>query len=151
MNIILQFLCKPTEAPRSVLLVRIAVGVIFFTQGVLKYIDPNMGVVRFTRIGFSHPYFAAHFVGTFEILCGLLLLLGIGTRLTSIPLLVVIMTAITTTKVPELFRANQGFWYMVSDARTDFAMFCCLVFLISVGGGSWSLDARLAKHNRNGG
>ena len=146
MNIILQFLCKPTEAPRSVLLVRIAVGVIFFTQGVLKYIDPNMGVVRFTRIGFSHPYFAAHFVGTFEILCGLLLLLGIGTRLTSIPLLVVIMTAITTTKVPELFRANQGFWYMVSDARTDFAMFCSLIFLISVGGGSWSLDATPARH-----
>ena len=151
MNIILQFLCKPTEAPRSVLLVRIAVGVIFFTQGVLKYIDPNMGVVRFTRIGFSHPYFTAHFVGAFEILCGLLLLVGIGTRLASIPLLIVIMTAIATTKIPELFRANQGFWYMVSDARTDFAMFCCLVFLISVGGGSWSLDARLAKHNRNGG
>jgi putative oxidoreductase len=151
MNIILQFLCKPTEAPRSVLLVRIAVGVIFFTQGVLKCIDPNMGVVRFTRIGFSHPYFTAHFVGAFEILCGLLLLVGIGTRLASIPLLIVIMTAIATTKIPELFRANQGFWYMVSDARTDFAMFCCLVFLISVGGGSWSLDARLAKHNRNGG
>jgi uncharacterized membrane protein YphA (DoxX/SURF4 family) len=69
----------------------------------------------------------------------------------SIPLLIVIMTAIGTTKIPELFRANQGFWYMVSDARTDFAMFCCLVFLISVGGGSWSLDAGLAKHNRNGG
>ena len=133
------------------LLVRIAVGLIFFTQGILKYIDPNMGVVRFTRIGFSHPYFTAHFVGAFEILCGLLLLLGIGTRLVSIPLLIVIMTAIATTKIPELFRTNQGFWYMASDARTDFAMFCCLVFLISVGGGSWSLDARLGKHNRNGG
>ncbi|MGA2923416.1 MAG: DoxX family membrane protein [Candidatus Sulfotelmatobacter sp.] len=70
---------KPTEAPRSVLLVRIAVGLIFFTQGILKYIDPGMGVARFTRIGFSHPYFTAHFVGAFEILCGLLLLLGIGT------------------------------------------------------------------------
>ena len=126
-------------------------GLIFFTQGILKYIDPGMGVARFTRIGFSHPYFTAHFVGTFEILCGLLLLLGIGTRLASIPLLIVIMTAIATTKVPELFRANQGFWYMVSDARTDFAVFCCLVFLISVGGGSLSPDARLAKHNRNGG
>ena len=151
MNTILQFLLKPTQAPRSVLLVRIAVGLIFFTQGILKYIDPNMGVVRLTRIGFSHPYFTAHFVGAFEILCGLLLLLGIGTRLVSIPLLIVIMTAIATTKIPELFRTNQGFWYMASDARTDFAMFCCLVFLISVGGGSWSLDARLGKHNRNGG
>jgi uncharacterized membrane protein YphA (DoxX/SURF4 family) len=150
-NTILQFLLKPTQVPRSVLLVRIAVGLIFLTQGILKYIDPNMGVVRFTRIGFSHPYFAAHFVGTFEILCGLLLLLGIGTRLVSIPLLIVIMTAIATTKVPELFRANQGFWYMVSDARTDFAMFCCLVFLISAGGGGWSVEARLAKHYRNSG
>ena len=151
MNTILRFLLEPTEAPRSVLLVRIAVGLIFFTQGILKYIDPGMGVVRFTRIGFTHPYFTAHFVGPFEVLCGLLLVLGLWTRLASIPLLIVIMTAIATTKVPELFRANQGFWYMVSDARTDFAMLCCLVFLISVGGGSWSLEARLAKHNRNGG
>ena len=146
MNEILQFLRRPTESSRSILLVRIAVGLIFFTQGILKYIDPNMGVVRFTRIGFPHPYFTAHFVGTFEVLCGLLVLLGLWTRLASIPLLIVITTAIATTKVPELFRANQGFWYMVSDARTDFAMFCCLVFLISVGGGSWSLDATLAKH-----
>jgi len=146
MNTILQFLLRPTKSPRSVLLVRVAVGLIFFTQGILKYIDPNMGVVRFTRIGFPHPYFTAHFVGTFEILGGLLLLVGLWTRIVSIPLLIVITTAIATTKIPELFRANQGFWYMVSDARTDFAMFCCLVFLIAVGGGSWSLDAKRAKH-----
>src|ERR1022692_2553009 len=148
MSKIIQALLGPTGGPRSVLLVRIAVGLIFFTQGILKYIDPNMGVIRFTRIGFPHPYFTAHFVGAFEILCGLLLLMGLWTRLVSIPLLIVITTAIATTKIPELFRSNQGFWYMVSDARTDFAMFCCLVFLISVGGGSWSLDAKLAKHTR---
>jgi uncharacterized membrane protein YphA (DoxX/SURF4 family) len=148
MNEILQFLRRPTESSRSILLVRIAVGLIFFTQGILKYIDPNMGVVRFTRIGFPHPYFTAHFVGAFEVLCGLLVLLGLWTRLVSIPLLIVIATAIATTKVPELFRANQGLWYMVSDARTDFAMFCCLLFLISVGGGSWSLDARSARGGR---
>lgn len=109
MSIIVQFLFRPTGAPRSALLVRIAVGLIFFTQGILKYIDSSMGAVRFTRIGFPHPYFTAHFVGTFEILCGLLLLAGLWTRLVSIPLLIVITTAIATTKIPELFRANQGF------------------------------------------
>jgi putative oxidoreductase len=145
----LQLLFGPTGGPRSVLLVRIAVGLIFFTQGILKYIDPNMGVVRFTRIGFPHPYFTAHFVGTFEILCGILLLVGLWTRVVSIPLFIVITTAIATTKIPELFRANQGFWYMVSDARTDFAMFCCLIFLISVGGGFWSIDAGLAGPDRS--
>lgn len=130
------------------LLVRIAVGLIFVTQGILKYTDPNMGVVRFTRIGFAHPYFTAHFVGTFEILCGVLVVIGLWTRLASIALLVVITTAIAATKIPELFRSNQGFWYMVSDARTDFAMLCCLIFLISVGGGLWSIDAEGADRSR---
>ena len=55
MNTIVQFLRRPTEGPRSVLLIRVPVGLIFFTQGILKYIDPNMGVARFTRIGFPHP------------------------------------------------------------------------------------------------
>lgn len=130
---------------RSVAFIRIAVGLIFFTQGILKYMDPHMGVMRFARIGFPIPAFTAHFVGAFEIVCGLLVLIGLLTRLASIPLLVVILTAIATTKIPELFHPNQGFWFMVSDARTDFAMTMCLLFLLSVGGGSWSLDARISK------
>ena len=134
-----------TPALKSILLIRIAVGLIFFTQGILKYTDPNMGVVRFTRIGFSHPAFTAHFVGFFEIVCGLLVLLGVFTRLAAVPLLIVISTAIATTKIPELFRANQGFWFMVSDARTDFAMLCCLVFLIIAGGGPCSFDRKIGS------
>ena len=101
-----------------------------------------MGVARFTRIGFPHPYFTAHFVGMFEVVCGLLVLLGLWTRAAAVPLLIVITTAIATTKLPELFRPVQGFWYMVSDGRTDFAMFCSLLFLLLAGGGAWALDAR---------
>ena len=126
--------------PRSVFFIRLAVGLIFFTQGILKFTDPKMGVERFTRIGFPHPYFTAHFVGTFEVICGALVLIGVFTRLAAIPLLTVISTAIATTKIPELFHANQGFWFMVSDARTDFAMLCCLLFLIASGPGRMSLD-----------
>lgn len=74
----------------------------------------------------------------------LLVLIGLGTRLAAVPLLVVISTAIATTKVPELFRANQGLWYMISDARADFAMLCSLLFLIASGGGSWSVDKMVA-------
>lgn len=93
-------------------------------------------------IGFPYPDFTAHFVGTFEIACGFLVLIGLFTRLASIPLLIVILTAIATTKIPELFNPTQGFWFMVSDARTDFAMTMSLLFLIGVGAGSWSLDAK---------
>jgi putative oxidoreductase len=133
----------PAWRSRSILFVRLAVGLIFFTQGILKYIDPNMGVNRFTKIGFAHPYFTAHFVGTFEIICGFLILIGLLTRVAAIPLLIVIFTAIATTKIPELSHPNQGFWFMVSDARADFAMLMSLLFLLRAGGGSWSLDARV--------
>src|SRR6202162_6626805 len=87
---------------RSVVFIRVAVGLIFFSQGVLKFIDPKMGVVRFARIGFPYPAFTAHFVGAFAIVCGLLVLTGLFTRIASIPLLIVILTAIATTKMPEL-------------------------------------------------
>ena len=138
----LSFFFTSVQGSAAILLIRLAVGLIFFTQGIIKYIDPNMGVVRFTRIGFPHPYFTAHFVGTFEIVCGLLVLVGLWTRAAAVPLLIIITVAIVTTKIPELSRPHQGFWYMVSDARTDFAMLCSLLFLILAGGGSRSLDAR---------
>ncbi|MGA7794853.1 MAG: hypothetical protein WCA19_17580 [Candidatus Acidiferrales bacterium] len=64
MNSLIGFFLRPQQGPTSTVLIRLAVGLIFSTQGILKYIDPNMGVIRFTKIGFPHPYFTAHFVGT---------------------------------------------------------------------------------------
>src|SRR5215471_5708939 len=92
---------------KGTIFIRIAVGLIFFTQGILKYTDAHMGVDRFTRIGFPHPAFTAHFVGAFEIVCGLMVLFGIFTTLATIPLIVIISTAIITTKVPEWSRTGQ--------------------------------------------
>jgi putative oxidoreductase len=123
---------RPAWRSRAVFFIRLAVGLVFSTQGLLKFIDPNMGVNRFARIGFSHPAFTAHFVGAFEMVCGFLILIGL-----------VICTAIATTKVPELARPNQGFWFMVSDARTDFSMLMCLLLLLVAGAGSWSVDSHL--------
>ncbi len=139
------FIAGPRNRTATILFIRIAVGLIFLTQGILKYIDPNMGVTRFARIGFPHPYFTAHFVGTFEIACGALVLLGLATRIAAVPLLIIICTAIATTKIPELTRPAQGFWFMVSDARADFAMLCSLIFLIANGAGPLSLAAAGAR------
>ena len=54
-------------------------------------------------------------------------------------------TAIVTIKIPELSRPGQGFWYMVRDARTDFAMLCSLIFLILAGGGAWTIASWRAR------
>ncbi|MGD1008022.1 MAG: DoxX family protein [Ignavibacteriaceae bacterium] len=134
-----------THATWAALFISLSVGLIFFTQGILKYTDPNWGVIRFTHIGFPYPDFTAYFVGIFEIVCGLLVTIGLLTRLANVPLLIINLTAIASTKIPELFRAAQGFWFMVSDARTDFAMFTGVIFLLIVGAGKISLDTMIVK------
>jgi len=111
---------------------------------------PEHGRESLRQDRLSHPYFTAHFVGTFEIICGFLILIGLVTRVAAIPLLIVICTAIATTKIPELTHPNQGFWFMVSDARADFAMLMSLPFLFCARDGSWSLDARFARPTEDG-
>jgi len=82
-------------------------------------------------------------VGSFEILCGALVLMGFATRLAAIPLFVIMSVAITTTKWPML--AERGFWTMAHEARTDWSMLLGSLFLLIVGAGSWSIDARLTR------
>lgn len=96
------------------LLIRLAVGLIFLSEGIQKYLFPDsLGTERFEKIGFSHPSFWAYFTGTFEIVCGILILLGLLTRLAVIPLLAIMLVAFITTKYPLLL--DKGFWAMAHD------------------------------------
>ena len=128
---------------RAVILIRILVGWVFVSEGIQKFLFPAaLGVGRFARIGIPHPGLMAPVVGAIEIACGLAVIFGFRTRLASIPLLVVIGTAIILTKIPELHRGGEGFWFMLHDARTDFSMVLGLVFLLVVGGGSFAMTRR---------
>src|SRR5688500_4317024 len=110
-----------TNAPASVLLVRLLVGAVFMSEGIQKFLYPDaLGVGRFTKIGIPAPGVMAPFVGLVEIVFGLLLIAGLLTRLAVIPLLIDILVAIATTKIPMLLK--DGFWKMAHEARTDYAM-----------------------------
>ncbi len=77
-----------TASDNRGILIRLAVGLIFLTEGIQKFLFPDLlGPGRFMKIGFTYPAFWAYFTGTFEIICGLLVLLGCMIRLASIPLL----------------------------------------------------------------
>jgi putative oxidoreductase len=130
-----------TNAPRATILIRLLVGGVFLAEGIQKFLFPAaLGVGRFIKIGIPAPQFFAPFVGIVEILCGALLIVGLFTRLATIPLIIDISVAIATTKVPMLFRA--GFWATVHEARTDYCMLLGLVFLLLVGSGPFSIDQR---------
>ena len=135
----IKVLITGTSDNKWIILVRLIVGLIFLSEGIQKYLFPDLlGVGRFTKIGFSDPAFWAYFTGSFEIFCGLLILLGLITRLAAIPLLIIMMTAFVTTKWPILM--NSGFWPMAHEYRTDFAMTLLLIYLMISGAGRWSLD-----------
>jgi uncharacterized membrane protein YphA (DoxX/SURF4 family) len=118
------------------------VGVVFLSEGIQKYLYPaTLGVGRFEKIGLPSPEFLAYFVGAFEIICGILVLIGLFTRFGALPLFIIISVAILTTKIEIL--SDKGFWAMMHEARTDFSMFLGSIFLLIKGGGFWSLDLKL--------
>jgi putative oxidoreductase len=128
----------------AILAIRFMVGAVFFLEGIKKFIFAEQwGAGRFARIGIPMPHAMAPFTGTVEIVCGLLVLLGLRTRLAAIPLLGVICTAIATTKVPILLKS--GFWPMEAEARTDYSMLMGLIFLLLAGSGCLSLDAHFSR------
>jgi putative oxidoreductase len=125
-------------------LVRLVVGLVFLTEGIQKFLFPNLlGTGRFLTIGFSNPSFWAYFTGTFEIICGGLILIGLMTRLATVPLLILMITAFITTKWPLL--VTKGFWPFAHEYRTDFAMTLLLIYLIIYGSGNWSVDSKIMK------
>lgn len=139
MNVLVKLI--GTEAPAATVLIRFLAGGVFFVEGVKKFLfAAQWGAGRFARIGIPLPEFTGPFVGLVEIVCGLLLLLGLLTRLGAVLLLIDISVAIATTKVPILLKS--GFFAMEDPARTDYSMLMSLLFLLLVGAGRWSLDAR---------
>ena len=130
-----------TRAPAAILLIRLALGFVFLSEGIQKFLFPDqLGLGRFVKIGIPAPQVMAPFVGCVEIVCGSLLLFGALTRLAAIPLIVDMLVAIGTTKVPMLLKS--GFWAMAHEARVDFTMLLGCVFLLIAGAGRWSVDAR---------
>jgi putative oxidoreductase len=128
------------------LIPRLIVGLIFLSEGIQKFLTPEaVGAGRFEKIGFSNPEFWASFVGVFEIVCGLLLLIGLFTRLAAIPLLIIMITAFITTKLPTLI--DKGFWTFAHEYRTDFAMTLLLIYLIYYGSGKHSFDKKIYHSN----
>jgi putative oxidoreductase len=144
-------------------LVSLLVGlVVFFPEGLQKFLFPlALGAGRFARIGIPHPDLMGPFVGAVEITCGALIIVGLLTRLAAIPLVIIMLVAIVSTKLPIwaehdlwIFHVakfdSYGFWSMAHEARADFTMLLGCLYLVAVGGGTCSFDSKLAAGRSSG-
>lgn len=154
-----------SRAPAATILIRMATGVVFLAEGIQKFLYADaLGSGRFAKIGIPAPEVMGPFVGAVETVGGALLLLGLLTRLAAVPLIIDMLVALASTKIPILIGhayllfakpsgSKFGFWSMLHEARTDLSMLLCLVFLLLVGGGFHSLDRvildRMAGRDRS--
>ena len=147
MKKLLSIIFKTFDDYRSIL-PRLIVGLVFLSEGIQKFLFPELvGAGRFEKIGFANPEFLAAFVASFEIVCGVLILIGFSIRVAAIPLLTIMITAIITTKIPILMA--KGFWSMAHEARTDFAMTMLIIFLLIYGAGKLSIDYHFQRKNNS--
>jgi len=149
-----------TNAPTWTVLIRLLVGAVFLSEGILKFLFPaELGAGRFGRIGIPWPEAMGPFVGTVETVGGILVIVGLLTRPAAL-LLVNISAAILSTKMPILLGhgfwtfslaklPHYGFWGMAHEARTDFCMWLGSLFLLIVGAGAWSLDALMVRRRED--
>lgn len=133
-----------TKHDLSVLIIRIMVGSIFLSEGIQKFLYPSLrGVGRFIKIDLPWPEFLAYFVASFEVICGLFILIGLFTRFAAVPLIIIMLVAIASTKIPILM--SEGFWVMAHAARTDWAMLLGSVYLLLSSTANFSLDNYLSN------
>jgi putative oxidoreductase len=151
---LLQNILSPGDS-RWAILIRLMLAGVFISEGYLKLADPAwLGAGRFATIGIPRPEIAGPLVGWTELACGFLLALGLFSRLAAIPLIVVMIVAIVSTKIPILFGHDwwifsvrklerYGFFSMTHEGRLDYAMLLGAIFMLLTGSGRWSLDEKL--------
>jgi putative oxidoreductase len=152
MNKVFSWLLNPpADGPRSILVLRLMAGGVFFWEGILKFVYTNQGIGRFTRLGIPFPHFTANFIGGLEIVGGLLFLSGLFTRFISVPFIIEMIVAILTTKISVFLGTSPlplppappkiGPWAVLHEIRSDYAQILTSIFLLINGPGRWSLDA----------
>ena len=83
-------------------LTRVAVGVVFVGTGWGKLHNLDKITGFFAELGIPAPGFNAVLASSAELVCGALILVGLLTRLASLPLIVVMAVAILTAKRGEI-------------------------------------------------
>ena len=121
------------------LLARVTVGWVFATTGWGKLNNLQKVIDYFSDLGIPYPQIQAPFASANEFVCGVLVLLGLATRVASIPLIVVMLVAIRTAQ-----------WENVDSIAAllglvEWSYIVIFAWLAIAGPGPVSLDALIAR------
>ena len=105
-----KFVSKTTEGLKDIplLFIRLILAYGFYQPAMMKWNDIHAIGDWFKSMNYPFPYFNAYMAGITEVAGFVLLLLGLGTRLISIPLMVTMIVAILTVHIGNGFSAGAN-------------------------------------------
>jgi putative oxidoreductase len=121
------------------LLARVVIGVIFTGSGWGKLHHLAQVTEYFAGLGIPFPELQAPFVASTELVCGALVLLGLGTRLAALPLICTMIVALATALSDQIEDLGSLF------GLAEFLYVALLVGLVVRGAGALSLDRFVAR------
>ncbi len=121
------------------LVARLVLGCVFTHSGWGKLHNLDQVARFFASLGVPFPELQAPFVASVELGCGVLVLVGLGTRFAAVPLIGTMAVALATALAPKITGAN---------ALLGLAEFLYIVLLVQLavgGAGAVSMDRLVAR------
>ncbi len=127
------------------LLTRLVIGQAFFLTGRGKLQNPENIVAFFTSLGIPMPELNAAFVSRLEYYGGMLLILGLATRLCALLLSSTMVVALLTADRQDFVSALSGAGEKGLTDVTAFVYLLFLLWLVFQGPGALSVDTLLRR------
>ncbi|QBD75381.1 DoxX family protein [Ktedonosporobacter rubrisoli] len=122
-----------TLSPYAPFVIRVVLGIIFILHGVMKFMALGATIGFFSHIGVPLATIVAPLIGAVEVLGGLSLILGLGSRVFSILLALDMLAAIVMAKL------GAG---LVGGFEFELALFAGLLSLFLSGPGALAINRR---------
>ena len=120
-------------------LARLCVGWVFVQSGWGKLHNLDKVTAYFTELHLPAPQLQAPFVASSELVFGLLVLIGLLTRLAAIPLACIMLVAIVTAKMSDIHGLDDLF------GTIELVYLIVLLYLVTNGPGPTAIDHVIAK------
>lgn len=137
-------MCKFLKTAIPEWISRIVIGFVFIESGWGKFHDLGKVISYFESLGIPYSHLQAPFVAGIELVAGLLILFGLFTRTSSLPLIGIMLVAIKTAK-----------WEDISDfssllGTSEFLYIVILLWLATQGSKHFALDTLICRFKKAG-
>ena len=121
------------------LAVRLIWGFLFIFPGWSKLVDIKATAAGFAKLGIPYPDVSAYLAGGAEFFGGILLLVGLFSRIVSLPLIITMIVAYVTAHSEAFSKLSQNPEAVFQEHPFNYLMAALIVFCF--GPGRFSLDS----------